>query len=132
MFLRHFFDAVFLVAIFLAIPLLCLLIAWFDLSKAKSYQTKRERLPPIAFRLALISFIFAFAYLVRLYVLNTPSVLNPPEKYWVPVNWFSGLSWLSVIVLVIFGKGRSRVGLGLWCVIFPIFVGFAHVAVYAY
>ena len=132
MFFRHYFSAVFLVGVELAIPLLSLLVAWFGLSTAEPLQTKRERLSTIAFRLALVSSIFVFAYLVRLYVLNTPSVLNPPEKYWIPVNWFSGLCWLSVLVLVLFGKGKSRVGLGLWCVVFPIFVWFAYAAAYSY
>jgi hypothetical protein len=132
MLFRYYLSAVILVAIELAIPLACLFVAWFNLFIAAKPRTRRERLPTMAFRLALVSFALAFAYLVRLYILNTPSVLNPPEKFWALVNCLGGLCWLAVLLLVVLGKGKSRVALGLWCVIFPIFVGMAYVAAYAY
>jgi len=126
-FLRDYFVALLKIAGGLAIPLVCLLAAWFNVSTVGPQQTRRERLPATAFQLAVVGFIFAFASLVRISVLNTPL-----ENYWILVNCLSVLCWLSVIVLVLIGKGKARIALGLWCVFFPVFVGIVCVVASAH
>jgi len=109
-------------------PAICLVFGWLTCNRVSSSLNIKEKLPRVGLWLASLSFLLTSSFLVRLHYLNSPSVNNPPEKFWIPLNWLTVLYWASVIVLVLLGKGKPRLALFVWTIVCPIFAGMLYVS----
>jgi len=112
-------------------PALCLFFGWLIRNPVSTSVSIREKLLRIGLRLASLSFLLTSSFLLRLHYFISPAN-QPPEKFWIPLNWLSALCWASVFVPVLLGKGKPRLALFVWTILCPIFAGMVYVSAYAY
>ncbi len=117
-----------IVAFGMAVPFCSLLFAWLSQFNRERPRTLRESLPRFALWLASLSLLPASVSLVRVQVIAP----RTPSPVWIALNWTAVLCWMSVLLLALLGKGKPRVSLLVWSIIFPVFAAMLFVSAYTY
>ena len=101
----------------MAVPFLSLPLGWLSPNKQEGSHSLRESLLRLALWLASLSFVLAFASLLRIQEIAPTS----PSTPWVALNWVSTACWMLVFLFSLLGKGKARIALLGWSITFPIF-----------
>jgi hypothetical protein len=115
--------SIFLVMIFMGLPAICLIYAWYTWSRTKgpiSQNGWRERLLPLGLPLATLSLLLISGFLVRGYRWDEQSFSGPPPIHWAILNWIGFSAWIYVCFAAMVGKGKLRIPLSLWCFAMPL------------
>jgi len=112
----------------MAVPFFCLLFAWLSPTGRERPRILRQSLPRFALWIASASLLLASVSLVRVQMI-APRV---PSPFWIALNWVSAACWMLVLLLALFGKGRPRVSLFIWSIVFPIFAALLFGTAYTY
>ena len=117
-----------IVSIGMAVPFFSLLLGWLSPIKQEGPRSLRGSLLRLALWLASLSFVLAFASLMRIPEIAPTS----PSTLWVALNWVSAACWMLVFLFSLLGKGKARIALLAWSVTLPVFAAMLCTSAYAY
>jgi hypothetical protein len=113
----------FVVAIFMSLPAICLIYGWRVRGQVDTGPMEggwRAKLLTLGLYSATLSLLVTSGFLFQGFDSSAQSFASPPPRHWVILNWLSALAWTLALLATVFGKGRLRRALFLWCVCMPL------------